>query len=124
LDGWCNYDRPRDRQGRWLTTRDEWCIGVDNCKFVANPLQERTPALSDVDGDGDSDASGEALGSRPPSGDACNTGTVQYVLLVCALLVPCVAASRNRRKAFTLPDVRDRDALFSSLSWCCRAVVV
>jgi hypothetical protein len=39
LDGWCNPDRPRDAQNRWLETKDEWCVGIDNCKFVPNPNQ-------------------------------------------------------------------------------------
>jgi hypothetical protein len=37
LDGWCNPDRPRDANNRWLETKDEWCVGIDNCKFVPNP---------------------------------------------------------------------------------------
>jgi hypothetical protein len=55
LDGWCNPDRPRDAQNGWLPTKDEWCVGEDNCKFVANPNQ----AIS---------VPGATLG------DACNTG--------------------------------------------------
>jgi hypothetical protein len=39
LDGWCNPDRPRDAQNRWLSTVHDWCVGVDNCKFVANADQ-------------------------------------------------------------------------------------
>jgi hypothetical protein len=55
LDGWCNPDRPRDANNRWLETKDEWCVGVDNCKFVPNPDQAITVP----------DAT---------HGDACNTG--------------------------------------------------
>jgi hypothetical protein len=60
-DGWCNPDRPRDANNKWLKTRDDWCVGVDNCKFIPNADQ----ALS-LPVDAASDADGH--------GDACNTG--------------------------------------------------
>jgi hypothetical protein len=56
-DGWCNPDRPRDANNKWLETRDDWCMGIDNCKFIYNPDQMRSLA-ADADG----------------HGDACNTG--------------------------------------------------
>jgi hypothetical protein len=60
LDGWCNPDRPRDANNKWLETRDEWCVGTDNCKFIPNPNQAlNLPADSPNDADG--------------HGDACNT---------------------------------------------------
>jgi hypothetical protein len=59
LDGWCNPDRPRDARNRWLETKDEWCVGIDNCKFVANPDQAIT-----------------VRGATRTIGDACNTGEV------------------------------------------------
>jgi hypothetical protein len=46
LDGWCNPDRPRDEHNRWLDTKDAWCMGVDNCKFVYNPKQPLGDAAS------------------------------------------------------------------------------
>jgi hypothetical protein len=55
LDGWCNPDRPRDARNRWLATKDEWCVGIDNCKFVRNPDQAITVAGATI-------------------GDACNAG--------------------------------------------------
>jgi hypothetical protein len=64
-DGWCNPDRPRDANNRWLETKDEWCVGVDNCKYIYNADQALnlsvpvgTPSSVDV----------------PVHGDACNTG--------------------------------------------------
>jgi hypothetical protein len=56
LDGVCNPDRPRDANNRIVGTRDDWCTGSDNCKFVVNADQTRTLA-----------------GPNGP-GDACNTG--------------------------------------------------
>jgi hypothetical protein len=56
LDGVCNPDRPRDANNRIVGTRDDWCTGSDNCKFVFNPDQTRTLA-----------------GEKGP-GDACNKG--------------------------------------------------
>jgi hypothetical protein len=57
LDGWCNPDRPVDGNNRWLKTKDEWCVGVDNCKFVPNPDQAMT--ISGSAGKGDACSTGE-----------------------------------------------------------------
>jgi hypothetical protein len=54
-DGWCDPDRPKDKYGRWLRTRDDWCMGVDNCKWVYNPDQTVTVPGAVI-------------------GDTCNTG--------------------------------------------------
>jgi hypothetical protein len=60
MDGWCNPGIPRIGK-QPFSTRDDWCIGVDNCKFVKNAGQEQNyPADAGSDGDG--------------TGDACNTG--------------------------------------------------
>jgi hypothetical protein len=63
LDGWCNPGMPRIGK-QPFSTRDDWCIGVDNCKLVKNAGQEQNyPADAGNDGDG--------------VGDACNTGERQ-----------------------------------------------
>jgi hypothetical protein len=73
-DGWCNPDRPRDANNKWLETRDEWCMGIDNCKLVYNPDQTQN-----LTADAPSDADGH--------GDACNTSELSGVLV----LVQCPA---------------------------------
>ncbi len=61
LDGWCNPGMPALSNKNPFTTRHDFCIGVDNCKFVKNAGQEQNyPADNGNDADG--------------SGDACNTG--------------------------------------------------
>jgi hypothetical protein len=67
LDGWCNPDRPRDANNRWRETKDEWCVGVDNCKFVPNPDQAITVP----------DAT---------HGDACNPGMARSCVCECLFL--------------------------------------
>jgi hypothetical protein len=58
-DGWCNPDRPRDANNKWLETRDEWCVGVDNCKFIPNADQARS-LVNDTDGRGDACSTGKS----------------------------------------------------------------
>jgi hypothetical protein len=60
MDGVCNAGMPRiDKKP--FSTRADFCVGVDNCKFVKNAGQEQNyPADAGNDGDG--------------AGDACNTG--------------------------------------------------
>jgi hypothetical protein len=63
MDGWCNPGMPRIGK-QPFTTRADFCVGVDNCKFVKSAGQEQNyPADNSNDGDG--------------SGDACNTGECQ-----------------------------------------------
>jgi hypothetical protein len=62
MDGWCNPGMPRIGK-QPFSTRDDWCIGVDNCRFVKNPGQEQNyPADADNHGD------------DVRVGDACNMG--------------------------------------------------
>ncbi len=70
MDGWCNPGMPLINK-KPFTTRADFCVGVDNCKFVKNPGQEQNyPADNSNDGDG--------------SGDACNTGKLHMCTGACA----------------------------------------
>jgi hypothetical protein len=69
-DGWCNPDRPRGPDNAWLHTRDEWCMGVDNCKFVYNPEQEINLP---VDNPNDADGHGDACNSSECSWAVCSS---------------------------------------------------
>jgi hypothetical protein len=61
MDGWCNPGMPRIGK-QPFSTRADFCVGVDNCKFVKNAGQEQNyPADARNDG-------GDGVG------DACNTG--------------------------------------------------
>jgi hypothetical protein len=76
LDGWCNPGMPLINK-KPFTTRHDFCIGKDNCKFVKNPGQEQNyPADNGNDADG--------------SGDACNTGAC--ALRRCARRAVCCFA--------------------------------
>jgi hypothetical protein len=60
MDGVCNPGMPRIGK-QPFSTRADFCVGKDNCKFVKNAGQEQNyPADARNDGGG--------------AGDACNTG--------------------------------------------------
>jgi hypothetical protein len=109
LDGWCNPDRPRDARNRWLETKDEWCVGVDNCKFVPNPDQAITVP----------DAT---------HGDACNPGEARRV----SVSVVAVHHHTAHRAWFCvlLPMLRIRAVVglagvyYSALSWSLHELAV
>jgi hypothetical protein len=113
MDGWCNPGMPLINK-KPFTTRADFCIGVDNCKFVKNAGQEQNyPADNSNDGDGDG------------AGDACNTGErraeCQCVGRACARALTCVAfvcamqrAATRRVSSAATASHRSRPATASS----------
>jgi hypothetical protein len=89
MDGWCNPGMPRIGK-KPFTTRADFCIGVDNCKFVKNAGQEQNyPADAGNDGDGAGDACNTGKRRRQCVGRACACNVVLNLRVCVACLIGC-----------------------------------